>query len=48
MYQMPDKGLAADITAKSTKYYKDDDLSLRRCRSIDPVGSLTNTCPSDE
>jgi len=27
MYQMTDKGLAAEITAKSTKYYKDDDLS---------------------
>jgi lipid-binding SYLF domain-containing protein len=27
MYQMTDKGLAAEITAKSTKYYKDDDLN---------------------
>jgi len=27
MYQMTDKGLAAEITAKGTKYYKDDDLS---------------------
>jgi lipid-binding SYLF domain-containing protein len=27
MYQMTDKGLAAEITAKSTKYYKDDDLT---------------------
>jgi lipid-binding SYLF domain-containing protein len=27
MYQMTEKGLAAEITAKSTKYYKDDDLS---------------------
>ena len=27
MYQMTDKGLAAEITAKSTKYYKDNDLS---------------------
>ena len=25
MYQMTDKGLAAEITAKSTEYYKDDD-----------------------
>jgi O-acetyl-ADP-ribose deacetylase (regulator of RNase III) len=24
---MTDKGLAAEITAKSTKYYKDDDLN---------------------
>jgi len=27
MYQMTDKGLALEITAKSTKYYKDDDLN---------------------
>ena len=27
MYQMTDKGLAAEITAKSTKYYKDNDLN---------------------
>jgi lipid-binding SYLF domain-containing protein len=27
MYQLTDKGLAAEITAKSTKYYKDDDLN---------------------
>ncbi len=27
MYQMTDKGLAAEITAKSTKYYKDSDLN---------------------
>jgi lipid-binding SYLF domain-containing protein len=27
MYQMTDKGLAAEITAKSTKYYKDGDLN---------------------
>jgi lipid-binding SYLF domain-containing protein len=27
MYQMTDKGLSAEITAKSTKYYKDDDLN---------------------
>jgi lipid-binding SYLF domain-containing protein len=27
MYQMTEKGLAAEITAKSTKYYKDDDLN---------------------
>jgi lipid-binding SYLF domain-containing protein len=27
MYQMTKKGLAAEITAKSTKYYKDDDLN---------------------
>ena len=27
MYQTTEKGLAAEITAKSTKYYKDDDLN---------------------
>jgi lipid-binding SYLF domain-containing protein len=27
MYQLTDKGLAAEITAKSTKYYKDNDLN---------------------
>jgi lipid-binding SYLF domain-containing protein len=27
MYQLTDKGIAAEITAKSTKYYKDDDLN---------------------
>jgi lipid-binding SYLF domain-containing protein len=27
MYQMTEKGLAAEITVKSTKYYKDDDLN---------------------
>ena len=27
MYQMTDKGVALDITAKGTKYYKDDDLN---------------------
>jgi lipid-binding SYLF domain-containing protein len=27
MYQMTEKGLAAEITGKSTKYYKDDDLN---------------------
>lgn len=27
MYQLTDKGLAAEITAKSTKYYKNDDLN---------------------
>lgn len=27
MYQLTDKGLAAEITAKSTKYYKDKDLN---------------------
>ncbi len=27
MYQLTDKGLAAEITAKSTKYYKDDELN---------------------
>jgi lipid-binding SYLF domain-containing protein len=27
MYEMTEKGLAAEITAKSTKYYKDHDLS---------------------
>jgi lipid-binding SYLF domain-containing protein len=27
MYQMTEKGLAAEITAKSTKYYKDNDLN---------------------
>jgi lipid-binding SYLF domain-containing protein len=28
MYQLTDKGLALEITAKGTKYYKDDDLNL--------------------
>jgi len=27
MYQLTDKGVALEITAKSTKYYKDDDLN---------------------
>src|SRR5271167_545613 len=27
MYQLTDKGLAAEISAKSTKYYKNDDLN---------------------
>ena len=27
MYQLTEKGLAAEITATSTKYYKDDDLN---------------------
>ena len=27
MYQMTDKGLAVELTAKSTKYYKDDSLN---------------------
>jgi lipid-binding SYLF domain-containing protein len=27
MYEITEKGLAAEITAKSTKYYKDDDLN---------------------
>src|SRR5271156_327932 len=27
MYQLTDKGIALEITAKSTKYYKDDDLN---------------------
>ncbi len=27
MYQMTDKGLALELTAKSTKYYKDSDLN---------------------
>lgn len=27
MYQLTDKGLAAEITLKSSKYYKDDDLN---------------------
>ena len=27
MYQLTDKGVAAEITGKSTKYYKDDDLN---------------------
>jgi lipid-binding SYLF domain-containing protein len=27
MYQLTDKGLAAEITGKGTKYYKDDDLN---------------------
>jgi lipid-binding SYLF domain-containing protein len=29
MYQLTDKGLALEITAKGTKYYKDDDLNLK-------------------
>jgi len=29
MYQLTDKGLALEITAKGTKYYKDDDLNKR-------------------
>lgn len=27
MYQLTDKGLAAEVTAKSTKYSKDDNLN---------------------
>lgn len=27
MYQLTDKGLALELTAKSTKYYKDDELN---------------------
>jgi hypothetical protein len=27
MYQLTDKGIALEITAKSTKYYKEDDLN---------------------
>ena len=27
MYQLTDSGLAAEITAKGTKYYKDSDLN---------------------
>jgi lipid-binding SYLF domain-containing protein len=27
LYQLTDKGLALELTAKSTKYYKDDDLN---------------------
>ena len=27
LYQMTDTGLAAELTAKGTKYYKDDDLN---------------------
>ncbi|HEY0320048.1 MAG TPA: hypothetical protein VGC66_03680 [Pyrinomonadaceae bacterium] len=27
MYQLTDKGLAAKITVKSSKYYKDDELN---------------------
>jgi hypothetical protein len=27
MHQLSDKGVALEITAKSTKYYKDDDLN---------------------
>jgi lipid-binding SYLF domain-containing protein len=27
MYQLTDQGLAAEITAKGTKYWKDDDLN---------------------
>jgi lipid-binding SYLF domain-containing protein len=29
MYQLTDKGVALEITAKSTKYYKDDDLNKK-------------------
>jgi hypothetical protein len=27
LYQLTDEGLAAELTAKETKYYKDDDLN---------------------
>ena len=27
MYQMTDKGVAAEITAKGTKYYRNDELN---------------------
>jgi hypothetical protein len=27
LYQMTDKGLAAELTVKGTKYYKNDDLN---------------------
>jgi len=27
MYQLTDKGLALELTAKGTKYYKDSDLN---------------------
>ena len=27
LYQLTDKGLAAEVTVKGTKYYKDDDLN---------------------
>ena len=27
MYQLTDKGIALEITLKSTKYFKDDDLN---------------------
>jgi len=27
LYQITDDGLAAELTAKGTKYYKDDDLN---------------------
>jgi lipid-binding SYLF domain-containing protein len=27
LYQLTDKGLALELTAKGTKYYKDDDLN---------------------
>ena len=27
MYQLTDKGLAAEITAKGTKYYRNDELN---------------------
>ncbi len=29
MYQLTDKGIAAEITMKGTKYYKDDDLNKK-------------------
>ena len=27
LYQLTDKGVALELTAKGTKYYKDDDLN---------------------
>jgi len=27
VYQLTDKGVALELTAKGTKYYKDDDLN---------------------
>jgi len=29
MYQLTEKGLALELTAKGRKYFKDDDLNLR-------------------
>ncbi len=36
MYQMTDKDLAAEITAKGTKYYRNDELN---CAGLPPAAS---------